>query len=56
MGEPSLHVCDCCEKSVEHIHWMEWDNDLSWLCSDCMEGALEEDENDFPSALPEPSA
>lgn len=35
-----LSFCDCCEKWVSRIHWMEWDNDLSWLCDDCADQAI----------------
>lgn len=41
---PNMEVCQCCERIVARIHWMEWGGDLSWLCDECADQALEEDE------------
>jgi len=52
MGDNS-GFCNCCERFVDHLHWMEWGGPLSWLCSECADGAASEDE---PPTDEEPSA
>lgn len=47
-------ICGCCDKHVDHLHLMEWDGPLSWLCSECMQGAVEE-ENERDALPPAPA-
>lgn len=35
-------ICECCEKRPNK-HWMDWGE---WLCSECMESALSEDDDE----------
>ena len=35
--------CGCCGEAGEYLYWMDWDGPLSWLCSECLDQAIEED-------------